>query len=75
MSSPSPHQDSPKAMFGFSIVVAPNGTLHVLRPYAQHFSREDPGRFWRDRYPDWTPPAGRGGYCLDPRTGRMLYGY
>jgi hypothetical protein len=50
------------AQFGFVLKVAPNGTLHVLRPFSQHFRR---------RYPE----PGDAGYCLDPRSGRMLYGY
>lgn len=62
-------------MFGFTIIVAPNETLHVLRPYAAHFSREDPGGFWAKRCPDRPRPLGHAGYCLDPRSGRLLYGY
>lgn len=50
------------AQFGFVLKVAPNGTLHVLRPFSQHFRRP-------------YPEPGEAGYCLDARSGRMLYGY
>lgn len=62
-------------MFGFTIVKAPNGTLHVLMPYRRHFSREDPGGFWAERRPNRPRPLGDGGYCIEPETGRLLYGY
>lgn len=61
-------------MFGFTIVIAPNGTIHVKRPYAQHFTREDPGGFWAKRRPDRPRPLGHAGYCMN-RKGRLLYGY
>lgn len=63
----------PRSMFGFRIVKAPDGTLHVLMPYRWHFSREDACGCGRCN--KGPRPLGRGGYCIEPRTGRMLYGY
>lgn len=47
--------------FGFRIVLAPDGHLHVVRPYAAHFSRRGTER-------------GRAEYVLERRTGRLLWG-
>jgi len=47
-------------MFGFRIVLGADGLLHVVRPYAQHFSR---------RY----PRPGRAEYVLERGTGRRLW--